>query len=98
MPPTKFNCPVVEIAYSVESTETGVFCITINTRYNAEGNPLGSMHKSLISYLSNAVESKNITIDERTCGRGPDWSFLFRRNMVDCCHAGNIRSHFSGLC
>ena len=67
-PPTKVNCPVVEIADSVESTETGVFCITINTRYNAEDNPLVSMHKSLISYLSNAVKRKNLTIDERTCG------------------------------
>ena len=64
--PTKDNSPVVEMSYSVESTETGVFCITINTRYNAEDNPLVSMHKSLISYLSNAVERKNITIDERT--------------------------------
>lgn len=72
--------------------------ITTNTRYNAEGNPLVSMHKSLISYLSNAVERKNITIDERTCGREPDWSFLFRGNMVDSPHAGNIRSHFSGVC
>ena len=96
--PTKDNSPVVELTYSVESTDEGVFSVTTNTRYNAEGNPLVSMHKSLISYLSNAVESKNITIDERTCGREPDWSFLFRRNMVDCCHAGNIRSHFSGVC
>ena len=96
--PTKDNSPVVEMSYSVESTDEGVFSVTTNTRYNAEGNPLVSVQKLLASHLSNAVKRKNLTIDERTCGRGPDWSFLFRRNMVDCCHAGNIRSHFSGLC
>ncbi len=63
--PTKDNSPVVEMAYSVESTDEGVFSLTTNTRYNAEGNPLVSVQKSLISHLSNAVESKNLTIDER---------------------------------
>ena len=63
--PTKDNSPVVELTYSVESTDEGVFSVTTNTRYNAEGNPLVSMQKSLISNLSNAVESKNLTIDER---------------------------------
>ena len=63
--PTKDNSPVVEMVYSVESTDEGVFSLTTNTRYNAEGNPLVSVQKSLISHLSNAVESKNLTIDER---------------------------------
>ena len=63
--PTKDNSPVVEMSYSVESTTEGVFSITANTRYNAEGNPLVSVQKSLISHLSYAVESKNLTIDER---------------------------------
>ncbi len=53
------------MSYSVESTDEGVFSITTNTRYNAEGNPLVSMQKSLISHLSDAIESKNLTIDER---------------------------------
>ena len=42
-----------------------MFSITTSTRYNAEGNPLVSVQKTLISHLSNAVESKNLTIDER---------------------------------
>ena len=63
--PTPQNSPITELSYSVESTDEGVFSVTTNTRYNAEGNPLVSMHKSLISHLSNAVESKNLTIDER---------------------------------
>ena len=63
--PTKDNSPVVEMSYNVESTDEGVFSVTTNTRYNAEGNPLVSVQKSLISHLSNAVESKNLTIDER---------------------------------
>ena len=63
--PTKDNSPVVEMTYSVESTDEGVFSVTTNTRYNAEGNPLVSMQKSLMSNLSDAQESKNLTIDER---------------------------------
>ena len=63
--PTPQNSPITELSYSVESTDEGVFSVTTNTRYNAEGNPLVSMQKSLISHLSNAVESKNLTIDER---------------------------------
>ena len=42
-----------------------MFSVTTNTRYNAEGNPLVSMQKSLVSHLSDAIESKNLTIDER---------------------------------
>ena len=61
----KDNSPVVEMAYSVEATDEGVFSITTNTRYNAEGEPLTSVQKSLISNLSDALESKNLTINER---------------------------------
>ena len=39
--------------------------VTTNTRYNAEGNPLVSVQKLLISNLSDTIESKNLTIDER---------------------------------
>ena len=63
--PTKDNSPVVEMVHRVESTAEGVFSVTTNTRYNAEGNPLTSAQKLLISRLSNVVESKNLTIDER---------------------------------
>ena len=42
-----------------------MFSVTTNTRCNAEGNPLVSIQKSLISNLSDAIESKNLTIDER---------------------------------
>ena len=63
--PTPQNSPITELSYSVESTDEGVFSLTTNTRYNAEGNPLVNTQKSLISNLSNAVESKNLTIDER---------------------------------
>ena len=63
--PTKDNSPVVEMSYSVESTDEGVFSVTTNTRYNAEGKPLVSVQKLLISNLSDTIESKNLTIDER---------------------------------
>ena len=63
--PTKDNSPMVEMAYSVEATDEGVFSITTNTRYNAEGNQQASVQKSLISNLSDTLESKNLTINER---------------------------------
>ena len=63
--PTKDNSPVVEMSYNVESTDEGVFSLTTNTRYNAEGNPLVNVQKLLISNLSDTIESKNLTIDER---------------------------------
>ncbi len=63
--PTKDNSPVVEMSYSVESTDEGVFIIITNTRYNVEGNPLVNMQKSLISSFSDTLESKTLTIDER---------------------------------
>ena len=42
-----------------------MFYITTRTRYNAEGNQLVSVQKLLISDLSDSLEGKNLTIDER---------------------------------
>jgi hypothetical protein len=47
------------MAYSVEISDESVFCVTTNTRYNAESEPLVSVQKSLISNLSDTLESKN---------------------------------------
>lgn len=63
--PTKDNSPVVEMTYSVESAADGVFSVTTQTRYNAEGEPLSSTQKQLISQLSATLASKSISIDER---------------------------------
>ena len=63
--PTKDNAPMVEMAYSVESAEDGVFSVTTQTRYNAAGEPLNSSKKQLISQLSAILESKTIKITER---------------------------------
>ena len=63
--PSKENSPVVEMAYSIESTEEGVFIVTTQTRYNAAGDPLLFTQKLLISQLSATMASKNINIDER---------------------------------
>ena len=63
--PTKDNSPVVEMAYSVESAEDGVFSVTTQTRYNAAGEPLSSTQKQLISQLSATLASKSISTDER---------------------------------
>ncbi|MBE6436037.1 MAG: RHS repeat protein, partial [Akkermansiaceae bacterium] len=72
--PTKDNSPVVEMVYSVESAEDGVYSVTTQTRYNAEGTALTSSQKQLISQLTN-VAGKSITIDERGNSR-TDWSVL----------------------
>lgn len=63
--PTKDNSPVLEMAYSVESAEDGVFSVTTQTRYNAAGEPLSSTQKQLISQLSATLASKSISTDER---------------------------------
>ena len=56
--PTKDNSPVVEISYSVETAEDGVFSVTTQTRYNAAGQPLCSIQKQLISQLRATFENK----------------------------------------
>ena len=63
--PTKDNSPVVEMSYNVESTDESVFSVTTNTRYNAEGNPLVSVQKQMISDPSATLASKSISTDVR---------------------------------
>ena len=63
--PTKDNSSVSEVAYSVESAEDGVYSVTTQTRYNAEGTALNSTLKRLISQLSTTLASKSISIDMR---------------------------------
>ena len=63
--PTKDNSPVSEVAYSVESAEDGVYSVTTQTRYNAEGTALNSTQKQLISQLSTTLASKSISTDVR---------------------------------
>ena len=63
--PTKDNSPVVEMDYSVESAEDGVFSVTTQTRYNAAGEPLSAVQKQLISQLSTTLASKSVSIDVR---------------------------------
>ncbi len=64
--PTKENSPVSEVAYSVESAEDGVYSVTAQTRYNAEGTALNTMQKQLISQFSAIQKSKTISIDVRS--------------------------------
>ena len=63
--PTKDNSPVAEMAYSVESAEDGVYSVTTQTRYNAEGTALNTTEKQLISQLSATLASKSISTDVR---------------------------------
>ncbi|MBQ8900840.1 MAG: RHS repeat protein, partial [Akkermansia sp.] len=63
--PTKDDSPVIEMAYSVESMEDGVYRVTIQTRYNAVGQPLNSTQKQLVSQLSGILSNKSIGIDVR---------------------------------
>ena len=63
--PTKDNSPVVEMAYSVESMDDGIYTVTTQTRYNAEGEALSSSRKQLMSQLSATLASKSFSIDVR---------------------------------
>ena len=63
--PTPQNSPVTEMAYGAEALTDGIYRTVTRTRYNAAGNPLVSVQKSLVSNLSDTLESKNLTIDER---------------------------------
>ena len=63
--PTKDNSPVSEVAYSVESADDGVYSVTTQTRYNAEGTALNSTQKQLfqsIKYIHKVTSSKYFCI------------------------------------
>ncbi len=63
--PTKDNSPMVEMAYSVESMNDGIYSVTTQTRYNAEGATLNTTQKQLISELSAILKNKTANIDVR---------------------------------
>ncbi len=63
--PEPSNSPVQKFSYSVENTGEGVFQVTAMTRYNAQGAPLTSVRKQLISQMSSVLESKSVSINER---------------------------------
>ncbi len=63
--PTKEDSPMVELTYSVESQDDGIYSITTQTRYNAAGKPLSSIQKQLISQFGPTLENKTISVNER---------------------------------
>ena len=63
--PAPDNSPIREYAFSVENAEDGVYLVTTQTRYHADGHPLVSVRKRLLSELSGVLETKTISIDER---------------------------------
>ena len=65
VPPTKDNSPVVEMAHSIESIDDEIYSVTTLMRYNAEGQPLSSTQKQLISQLSSTLENEVISVSER---------------------------------
>ena len=64
--PTKDNSPVVEMAYSIESADDGVYGITTQTSYNTESEALTVTQKQLISQFTSMLKSKTISIDVRS--------------------------------
>lgn len=63
--PNSSNSPIKEFAYTLESTNEGVFFGCIQTKYNASGNAITTSQKQLISQMSANIEEKVINIDER---------------------------------
>ena len=64
--PTKDNSPVVEMTYSIESADDGVYGITTQTSYNTESEALTVTQKQLISQFASMLKSKTISIDVRS--------------------------------
>ncbi len=83
--PTPLNSPVTEMAYGAEALTDGIYRTVTRTRYNAAGNPLARVQKSLVSNLSDTLESKNLTIDERN---------LTSTQWVEY-HVGTISQHWN---
>ena len=67
------NSAITEFAYTLESSDEGVFTCSTQTRYNAENLPLTSTQKQLISQLSATLAEKVITINERGL-TSADWT------------------------
>ena len=91
--PTRLNSPITEMAYSAEELTDGIYRTITRTRYNAAGNPLVSAQKSLVSNLSDTLESKNLTIDERNLTS----TRLCRCNNYSPRHKSNIKAILSVL-
>ena len=62
--PAPDNSPIREYAFSVENAEDGIYMVTAQTRYNAEGQPLVSVRKQLLSELSGVLETKAVIVHE----------------------------------
>lgn len=63
--PNTSNSPITEFTYALEQMEESVFSSRTQTRCNAEGGLLVSVHKQLISQLNSTLESKMISVSER---------------------------------
>ena len=79
--PTKYNSPVVETAYNMESMDDGIYSTTTQTRYNAEGAAMNTTQKLLVSQLSSTLASKSISIDVRG-NTSVNWSIYSSPAMV----------------
>ena len=63
--PNNMNSLIIEFTYTMESSDEDVYFCTTQTRYNADGHPLTSVEKRLISQLSTTLVEKVVTINER---------------------------------
>lgn len=79
--PTKDTPPILELAYGVEELPDGIYATTTQIGYSAEGSPLVSVEKELISELSPVLESKKLTIDIRgmTSTEWSEYSYAAKR-------------------
>ena len=81
--PTKDNSPMVEFDYTVESLDDGVYSVSSRASYNAEGQPINSSRKQLISQISAILASKSISIDVRG-NSSKNWSLYSASAKVTC--------------
>ena len=85
--PAPDNSPIREYAFSVENAEDGIYMVTAQTRYNAEGQPLVSVRKQLLSELSGVLETKAVIIDERglTSAEWTEYAENTKKNPKEHC-------------
>ena len=90
--PTKDNSPIAEMVYNVEAAEDGVYSVTTQTRYNAEGEPLRATQKQLISQLSHTLKNKSVFVSERglTSSSWSEYSDNTKRTQYSLVPTSNI--------
>ena len=62
--PTSANSPMVDLSFTLEALDDGIYYVTTQTNYSASGIPFSRVRKQLISHHSKTL-NKSIVVDAR---------------------------------